>query len=161
MWKKNINMIQEGEKTEMGWLGLVAIVAGITVVIAFAVNAKKHSKKKSDGKSETFQESVLENAFGSHTYMDLVKLEQVTAWVKSREQLLKNGAKALVMKATPSAMKKIGIKGNWNNLQGQYLIIAMVSDSKMEDSILIRYGQLEEQLEQVLAKGDGMFVINR
>ena len=47
MWKKNINMIQEGEKTEMGWLGLVAIVAGITVVIAFAVNAKKHSKKKS------------------------------------------------------------------------------------------------------------------
>ena len=52
-------MIQEGEKTEMGWLGLVAIVAGITVVIAFAVNAKKHSKKKSDGKSETFQESVL------------------------------------------------------------------------------------------------------
>lgn len=46
-------------------------------------------------------------------------------------------------------------------MQGQYLIIAMVSGSKMEDSILIRYGQLEEQLEQVLAKGDGMLVINR
>ena len=46
MWKKNINMIQEGEKTEMGWLGLVAIVAGITVVIAFAVNAKKAFQEK-------------------------------------------------------------------------------------------------------------------
>ena len=40
------------------------------------------------------------------------------------------------------------------------LAIVEADSQKMKDSILIKYGNLDEQLEQLLAKGDGMLVIN-
>ena len=145
------------EKNNMEFVGLTAVVAVITVVICAVVKSVRHS-----GNGTLSKERALESAFGSHTYMDLVKTDQITEWVKGRKGLLNNGAKALVMKVTQDYLKKIGVKVNLDNVNDNYLVVAIVEADrqKMKDSILIKYGNLDEQLEQMLAKGDGMLVIN-
>ena len=95
-------------------------------------------------------------------YMDTVKLEHITAWVKERKALLDSGTQALVMKVTPENLKKLGVTANLQGMNEQFLIIAVVmkASQSMEDSILIKYDRLDDQLEQILAKGDGSLVVN-
>ena len=141
----------------MGALGLFAAVAVITVIIAIAINLKKN---KNGQRKKTQKEAILEDAFGSNMYIDTVKVEQVTGWVKERNQLLKNGAKALVMKATPKSLNKLGVNVKLDGVNENFLVIALVKGADMKDSLLIKYDQLDDQLEKLLAKGDGMLVIN-
>lgn len=69
--------------------------------------------------------------------MDLVKTNQITEWVKGRKSLLNNGSKALVMKVTQDYLKKIGVKVNLDNVNDNYLVVAIVEADrqKMKDSI--------------------------
>ena len=143
----------------IGWWVGAALITAVTIT---AVNFIR--KAKSESPPSVYPQKIedrLEDAFGSHMYLDTLKLQHVSEWVKQRYPLLNNGANALVLKVTPDALMQLGITKKYDDIGSNYLVIAIVADKKktMRDSVLIKYGRLDESLEQALAKGDGSLVI--
>lgn len=130
----------------------VGIVAGILIAKAMeqAQNGKIIDKEK-----------LLEDAFGEHITLSTFSLTQAKDWIKAHKDSLDNGAKALVLKITPKALKDLNIDVEISNDMDNYLAIAVVNmaTNKMEDSILVKYDELDDKLEELLAKGDGTLVV--
>lgn len=136
-----------------------SFVAGIVVGILIA---KALEQSKTD--KVVNKEKLLEECFGEHMYVGTFSLPQARDWIKVRQENLNRGAKALVMKITPESLKKLG--QDIQNIQissdmDNYLVIAIVNSAtqEMEDSILVKYDELDERLEELLAKGDGTLVV--
>lgn len=104
--------------------------------------------------------NTLESCFGEPSYSDSFSLSEVKQWVKLREEKLKNDCKAVVLKANSKTLSTLGRKFEMKEDGKNYLVIAVVdTDKKIEDSVLIQYNKLDDSLENVLAKGDGVLVI--
>lgn len=102
---------------------------------------------------------ALRACFGEPMCTTTLSFDEVTEWIKERKDLLSDGSKAIVVKATNEALKNLGKEINVTGVDN-YLIIAVVSNtSDIQDSILIKYEKLEQELENVLAKGNGSLVV--
>ena len=117
-------------------------------------------------KKETKEERVrkfLEHCFGEAAYAGSFSLSEARDWIKARKTLMEEGAKALVAKARNDTLKMLGRELNLALDAGNYLVIAIVSDAekKIKDSVLIKYDRLEPQLEDLLAKGNGVLVVEK
>ncbi len=134
----------------------IATTATAAVVIGIIIaNAIKNSKN-----SEVIdEEKLLEDCFGEHMYVSTFTLSQAKDWIKVRKESIEKGSKALIMKITPQTLKELNINAEINMDTDNYLTIAMVNNGQMEDSILIKYEELDSRLEEMLAKGDGTLVV--
>jgi hypothetical protein len=137
-------------------IGIAASVAAGVVIAIIMAKLKQHSEDASIDK-----EKILEECFGDHMYAEKFSLGQARDWIKLHQDKLNSGAKALVMKITPDSLRKLNISANISEDMENYLTIAIVDSVKnqMEDSILIKYDELDEKLENLLAKGDGTLVV--
>ena len=54
------------------------------------------------------REKILEKCFGEPMYTSLFSMAEVRDWIKSRETLLQDGAKAIVLQANSETLKGIG-----------------------------------------------------
>lgn len=106
-------------------------------------------------------QSTLETCFGEPLYSDYFTLKEAKDWIKERESQLKNGCKAIVLKATKDTMKSLGKEIEVETNAGNFLVIAIVNGStqSINDSVLIKYDSLDDKLEEALGKGNGVLVI--
>lgn len=104
---------------------------------------------------------ILESCFGEPMYTNCFSMEEVKEWLKGREDKLKAGAKAVILKANKNTLQKIGKDLDIGENSDKNIIIAIVDESNqsIEDSILIKYEKLDDALENALAKGDGVLVV--
>lgn len=104
---------------------------------------------------------ILESCFGEPMYTNSFSMEEVKEWIKGREDKLKAGAKAVVLKANKNTLKEIGKTLDIGEGLDKNIIIAIVDESNqsIEESILIKYERLDDILENALAKGDGVLVV--
>lgn len=104
--------------------------------------------------------NTLESCFGEPSYSDMFSLSEVKRWVKSREEKLQNNCKAVVLKANSNTLSTLGRKFELKQDGKNYLVIAIVDNCKqIGDSVLIQYNKLDDSLEDILSKGDGVLVI--
>ncbi len=136
-------------------IGLAA-TATAAVVIGIII---AHALKKSGNNEVIDTEKLLEECFGEHMYVGMFTLSQAKDWIKVRKESIEKGSKALVMKITPETLKELNINAQVNMDTSNYLTIAIVNNGQMEDSILIKYEELDSKLEEILAKGDGTLVV--
>ena len=131
---------------------VVGVVAGILI-------AKAMEQSKTNEVVD--KEKLLEDAFGEHITLSTFSLMQAKDWIKAHKDSLDSGAKALVLKITPKTLKDLNINAQISSDMDNYLAIAVVNTatSQMLDSILIKYDELDEKLEELLAKGDGTLVV--
>ncbi len=61
------------------------------------------------------KEKILEKCFGEPMYTSLFSMDEVRGWIKSRENLLQNGTKAVVLKANSETLRGIGKELNIGN----------------------------------------------
>ena len=130
----------------------VGVVAGILITKAM---------EQSQTNKVVDKEKLLEECFGEHMYVGTFSLAQARDWIKARQENINRGAKALVLKITPEALQKLGKNIQISLDMDNYLAIAVINSitKEMEDSILVKYDELDEQLEELLAKGDGTLVV--
>lgn len=105
--------------------------------------------------------SVLEDCFGEPMFSNTFTVADVRDWSRAREEQLRNGNKIVVMKAIPKRIEELGKKLDIGNGVENYLIMAVVNESNKEivESLLIKYENLEEKLENRLKDGDGAMII--
>lgn len=136
-------------------IGIAATATAAVVIGIIIANAIKNSKN-----SEIIdEEKLLEDCFGEHMYVSMFTLLQAKDWIKVRKENIEKGSKALIMKITTKTLKELNINAEINMDIDNYLTIAMVNNGQMEDSILIKYEELDSKLEEMLAKGDGTLVV--
>lgn len=119
------------------------------MVIAYSENRKIEKEK------------ILEKCFGEPMYTSMFSINEVRDWIKVRESLLQNGAKAIVLKVNSETMKTIGKDLDIGNGLENNLVIAIVDESNenIADSVLVRYETLDGKLEEALSKGNGVLVV--
>lgn len=107
------------------------------------------------------RERILEKCFGEPMYTSLFSMSEVRDWIKSRESLLQNGAKAVVLKANAETLRGIGKELDIGNNIKNNIVIAIVDEisKSISDSVLIKYETLDAKLEEALSKGNGVLVV--
>lgn len=138
-------------------MGMTKLVVGSIVIGAFTywlIN------KLSDLQSEN-QEEMLKKCFGDPMHVDKFTLDQAKNWIKARESAIRNGAKALVLKVNKDTMKSLGEKWIPETEIDNFLVVAIVdvNNKDVGDTLLIKYNELDENLEKLLEKGDGTLVV--
>lgn len=112
------------------------------------------------------QEGGIENAaealqacFGKPMIATEFTLAEAKDWIKMRKTLLVNGARAAVVKVNKDTMSFLGKDFPAQNVGNYLVLVIMTSDKQISDSLLVKYEKLDEQLEDVLAKGNGILVV--
>lgn len=123
-------------------------------------------------------EEALKNCFGEPMVTTTLTLSEVRDWIQARKDLLVNGTKAVVAKVDEETMKSLGERFDLRKI-GNYLILAIMKaptkgttpqpgskegkrrfgDDEMVASLLIKYEKLDQELESLLAKGNGVLVV--
>ena len=132
------------------------IIGGIAVGIILdriAIAIKENQKLK--------KEKILESCFGEPMYTNTFSMSEVRDWIKARESLLQNGAKAIVLKANSETLHRIGKDLDIGNNLKNNIVIAIVDEASknISDSVLIKYETLDAKLEETLRKGNGVLVV--
>lgn len=135
---------------------VLSVAGGVAVGI---IIAKLVEQMKENQKIERIK--ILEKCFGTPMYTNCFSMREVTEWIKGREEKLKAGAKAVVLKANKNTLQKIGKDLDIGDGISNNIIIAIVNETNndIEDSILVKYEKLDEALESALAKGDGVLIV--
>lgn len=107
------------------------------------------------------KEQILEECFGEPMYASTFSMSEVRDWIKAREFLLQNGAKAIVLRANSETLHKIGKDLDVGNNLKNNIVIAIVDEAskKISDSVLVKYETLDAKLEEVLNNGNGVLVV--
>lgn len=138
------------------WVSYVVAIA-VGVVIGLGIVWRRSGEFKLD------KRKLLEHCFGEAVYARSFSLSETRDWIKEREKLLKDGCKALVAKVNNETLKMLGkeLKLDFDSDDEKYLVIVLVSrqDNAIKDSVLIKYEELNAQLEDALAKGNGALVV--
>lgn len=135
-------------------------VGGIAVGIAAGIIIDRILASISE-KRKVDQDKILENCFGEPMYASSFSMGEVRDWIKSREEMLKNGAKAIVLKANSETLQRIGKDLAIGKDLKNNIVIAIVDETNknITDSVLIKYETLDEKLEEALDKGNGVLVV--
>ena len=102
----------------------------------------------------------LRDCFGEPMCTTTFTFKEVKEWIKAREDSLQAGSKAIVLKANSKTMGNLGKELNLDGVEN-YLIMAVVDKDSgdIQDSVLIKYERLDQALENALAKGNGVLVV--
>jgi len=131
-----------------------AFAAGLAAGIVLEKMLQKMNTSTIKQRSE-----LLRSCFGEPMYTTNLTLTEVKDWLKGQEETLKNGAKAIVLKANSENLKNLGKDINIDGVDN-YLVIAVVDMAhEMKSSVLIKYETLDQKLEELLSKGNGSLVI--
>lgn len=107
------------------------------------------------------KEKILEKCFGEPMYTNTFSMGEVRDWIKARESLLKNGAKAIVLKVNSETLRQIGKELDIGSNLKNNIVIAIVDETSknITDSVLIKYEALDLKLEEALNNGRGVLVV--
>lgn len=136
------------------YVGLMAGGIALGVIIDRLIIAISENRKAE-------KERILEKCFGEPMYTSSFSLNEVSDWIKTREEMLQNGAKAVVLKANSETLQGIGKDLDIGNNLKNNIVIAIVDESNKNilDSVLVRYDSLDTKLEKSLDKGNGVLVV--
>lgn len=137
---------------------VLAVSAGVVVGVAIGIVIEKNLAKM-NASSVLEKSEALRAAFGEPMCTTTFSLGEAKDWIKARQNLLSEGAKAIVLKANSQTMKNLGKTINLDGVEN-YLIIAVVGKANdIQNSVLIKYEKLDNELEKMLAKGNGTLVV--
>ena len=104
---------------------------------------------------------VLEECFGEPMYTNTLTISDISNWSKTREEQLKSGHKIVVMKAIPEQLKELGKELEIGKGLDNFLIMALVNEENKEivESLLIKYENLDNILDEQLKKGNGSMIV--
>ncbi len=112
-------------------------------------------------------ENMLTDIFGKPMFAAIFTLAEARDWIKARQEKLKSGNKAVVLKINANSLemfwqelRKINI--NINSKDEQFLVVTIIntnSNDDIIDSLLVKYKKLDEKLESLLSRSNGKFIV--
>ncbi len=139
---------------------VLAAAGGIAIGIAVGVILQKQLEQAEKNKKSE-RAKLLESCFGEPMYTNTLSMTEVKDWIKAREEKIKSGSKAVVLKVNETTLRNIGKELNIGDGVENNLVIAIINNTtkEIDDSTLIKYEKLDTRLESALSKGNGVLVV--
>ena len=103
--------------------------------------------------------NALQACFGEPMIATRFTLQEAKQWIYARKGQLVNGTKAAVVKVDENTMKSLGKNLDTRGVENYIVLVLMTSDKQIADSLLVKYEKLDQELEDVLASGNGVLVV--
>lgn len=133
---------------------VVTFAAGVAAGIILEKALSKMQESTVMGRTE-----ALRACFGEPMCTTTFTFGEAKEWIKAREDALANGFKAIIAKANSSTLKGLGKEMNIDGVDN-YLVMAIVGkEHDIQDSVLIKYERIDQELEAALEKGNGALVV--
>ncbi|MBO4897679.1 MAG: hypothetical protein J5590_05220 [Clostridia bacterium] len=132
------------------------IVAGVAAGILIRKIIEQSEKNKISERAK-----ILEECFGEPMFTNTLSMTEVKDWIKAREEKIKSGSKAVVLKVSEKTLHNIGKQLDIGDGVENNIVIAIINSEtkKIDDSALIKYEKLDANLESSLSKGNGVLVV--
>ena len=138
---------------------MITFAATLAAGVAIGVVLEKFVFAKMKEKGIQNRTDALRNAFGEPVSATKLTYTEVKEWIQARKELLIGDAKAAVVKVDKNTMKTLGQDLDTRGVEKYLVLVIMTGDKEISDSLLIKYEQLDQDLEDVLAKGNGVLVV--
>lgn len=102
---------------------------------------------------------ALRACFGEPMSATKFTFLEVKEWIHARKDRLIDDAKAAVVKVDRNTMKSLGKNLDTRGVENYIVLVIMTSDKQIADSLLVKYEKLDQELEDALAKGNGILVV--
>ena len=102
---------------------------------------------------------ALRACFGEPMSTTKLTFIEVKEWIQSRKDQIVGDAKAAIVKVNENTMKTLGKDLDTRGVEQYLVLVIMTGDKKISDSLLIKYEKLDQDLENALAKGNGILVV--
>lgn len=102
---------------------------------------------------------ALRACFGEPMSATKFTFAEVKEWIQGRKGQLVDDAKAAVVKVDENTMKSLGKNLDTRGVENYIVLVIMTSDKQIADSLLVKYEKLDQELENALAKGNGILVV--
>ena len=141
----------------------VIVVVLLVAVVWILLRARK--RRQADIQNDT--DATLE-AFGEPVYIPELRINDVRDWAQEHKSTLRNGGKALASKVTNEifdlmvrglASDGINVDFNASNYFNNLILAVLNAKGEIAEFVLVKYDRISPQLEQLLARGNGQFVI--
>lgn len=139
---------------------VLAAAGGIAVGVVVGIAVQKQIEQTEKNKKSE-RAKILETCFGEPMYTNTLSMTEVRDWIKAREEKLKSGSKAVVMKVNETTLRNIGKELNIGDGVENNVVIAIINSAtkEIDDSALVKYEKLDTRLEAALNKGNGVLVV--
>ena len=131
---------------------VAAAVGGVAVGMIGGVFLEKLLKSMKENRILKCSE-LLEKNFGEPMVTNKFTFAEAKEWIMARESKIKDGYKGIVMKVNKESFAKLGsdlvIDKNLEN----YLLLAIYKEGNFDDTLLVKYGSLDRDLEANLKEG--------
>ncbi|MBR0034276.1 MAG: hypothetical protein IJP54_01250 [Synergistaceae bacterium] len=150
--------------------GIEWVRIGMFLILGVIIGCYLGSKNKSGGDpagNDELEFLILKRLFGSPVYAVKFGLHDVREWLSPRNNQLKNGTQAVVFKVNSTALrmfinesKRLGLNFDDHERIGKFLVIVIYDDSRQAytDSLLVKYQDLDKQLDDLLASSGDKFI---
>ena len=117
-------------------------------------------RKMVDDKNER-RENILRGCFGDPMYAVSFELREVRDWINLHRDMLREGCKAVIFKLNDKTMSMLVNECNINFDKVKYIVTAIVgkNETDIRASLLVKYEKLDAKLEELLAPGKGVVVV--
>lgn len=102
---------------------------------------------------------ALRKCFGEPVSATKFTFSEVKEWIYARKDQLVNDTKAAVVKVNGNTMKSLGKDLDTRGVENYIVLVIMTGDKQIADSLLVKYEKLDRELEDALAKGNGILVV--
>lgn len=134
---------------------MVSFVAG--AAIGVALEKFVFAKMQENGiQSRT---DALRACFGEPMCTTKLTFLEVKEWITERKDQLVDNTKAAVVKVDENTLRSLGKNLNTKGVENYIVLTIMTDEKQILDSLLIKYEQLDTELENALAKGNGILVV--
>ena len=116
-------------------------------------------------KKNNMYEETLIKTFGDISYISVFSAKDLYDWSASRKDQLEKGFKIVALMANAKSLEKINVKFDKNGTSRNTIIMAVVDlnneDKPVVDSLLVRFGSLDDKISNEFKKGDGIIVVEK
>lgn len=131
---------------------VVSAVGGVAVGMISGIFLEKLLKNIKEN-SILKCSKLLEKNFGTPMVTNIFTFEEAKEWIIARKSKIKDNYKGIIMKVNKESFAKLDsdlvIDKNLEN----YLLLAIYKDGNFEDTLLVKYCSLNDELESNLKEG--------
>lgn len=137
--------------------GTGAVIGGTVLLAVVAAVMLQTAKRKKEC------ENLIEECFGKPMVTNTFTMGETRDWVAKRKENLEKNAKILITTLDQKNLEKYGIKLQVKEHKAikNYLLLAVIDTEQgsILESVLVKYGELDQDLRAVLDKGEGSVVV--
>lgn len=103
---------------------------------------------------------ALRICFGEPMFATTFTFAEVKEWIKARKDQLVDDTAIAVVKIDESTMKSLGKDLDTRGIENYLVLVVLTKDKQITESLLVKYERLDQDLDNTLAKGNGVLVVN-